>query len=64
MNNPLKENNDVFLSWLAELNDSEVLELLEIVSSDLKRRNNVSGSPSGENIQDYLKKFLYGSSKI
>ena len=56
MSNPLKENS--------ELNDLEIIKLLEITSNDLKRRNNISGSPSGENIQDYLNEFLFGNSKV
>ena len=53
-------NIEILRNWLVELSDSEVIELLEIVSNDLKRRNNLNGTPSGENIHESINKFLYG----
>lgn len=53
--NPLRDRSDGrFEAWLLDLNDGEVIELLNLVSSDLKRRNLLT-LPSGKDGEKAIK---------
>lgn len=68
LDNPLKDPaSDPFKSWLEELSDLEVIGLLERVSDDMKRRNQLlksaRGAPAGQSVKEALDAFLYGPGK-
>lgn len=51
--NPLKDlHGGNFPIWLKELSDNEVIELIEIVSNDMKRRNNLLKSTDTKSMAD------------
>lgn len=67
MNNPLRDpGSEPFSSWLKELTDLEVVVLLERVSADMKRRNNLlksaPGAPARQSVKEALDAFLHGPS--
>lgn len=67
--NPLKDPaSDPFKSWLGELTDLEVIGLLESVSADMKRRNDLlklaPGAPAGQSVKEALDVFLHGPRKV
>jgi hypothetical protein len=53
--NPSKEQIN---KYLRELNNNEILDLLDLVSSDVKRRNDLMRFPSGASSSDIVHKIF------